>query len=960
MNDPPPPPATDAFAQARGLLHERFGHTAFRDGQEGAVRSVLGGRSLLVVMPTGSGKSLLYQLPALATAGLTLVVSPLIALMKDQVDDLTRRGIPATFINSSLSLQEQQERIGRCLRGEVRLLYVAPERFQSAAFLDMLRRVKVARLAVDEAHCISQWGHDFRPDYRRLRKFRADMGDPPVTALTATATPRVQTDIVECLGLKPAEVDLHVRGFDRPNFSLCVVQARREEAKIDFLREFLHRERGAGIIYVGTRRAAEEVADAIADIEPSHTVYHAGLDPEDRTRAQEAFLRGKVRVAVATIAFGMGIDKADIRFVHHYHFPGSVEEYYQEIGRAGRDGLPAQCALLYSAADRYLREFFIDLSHPTREQVQAVYEALWEIDENPLAMTYAQIAELADDGEKLKEGQVASAIRLLDGAGVTRAMAGDATAAITLVRPGAEILPKIRGDVQRQVFEALASSLDLETPGRYTIDLGQVAAVARLAIDQVRRAMTALADARHLAYEPPFRGRGIEKLVHPPPPFAKLAIDWKRQGFLRGLEVEKLDAMEDYIHTGGCRRAFILRYFGEKTDLACGMCDCCKTRDKRKARDRAPVSDGEPSPLTGRIAPSYPARRDARADAAGAGDRPARHERGRKATPRSSAAPAAGEQAKSGDVLVKQPYIAPAVLICIRHLRFPVGAGRVAQVLTGSRDKDIIAWRLNQNPAYGRAQTKQEVIKRIIEEMIAQGYLKREGEAERPVLALTPRGKTAADLIEKEEAAHGGVPTTPRGGGRPTPPLRGHVPGKGDNMPKACPPRAGERRAGHATLDDQAVPESVATPSSADPAAALDALVQRMLVADQEEAKRIVEDLRLYHPRALATRLTARYAASGELREQSRAVWALGELCGEYALEFLINCTRAEAPNVRRIAASALGKVGASIVSHERRQADLARARQALAALAADPAPQVREYAAKALSQFGPERDVPL
>jgi RecQ family ATP-dependent DNA helicase len=955
MSDPPPLPAIDAFAQAQAFLHERFGHAAFRDGQEGAVRSVFAGRSLLVVMPTGSGKSLLYQLPALATAGLTLVVSPLIALMKDQVDELTRRSIPATFINSSLSLQEQQERIGRCLRGEVRLLYVAPERFQSASFLDMLRRVKVARLAVDEAHCISQWGHDFRPDYRRLRKFRADMGDPPVTALTATATPRVQTDIVECLGLKPAEVDLHVRGFDRPNFSLRVVHARREETKIDFLREFLHRERGAGIIYVGTRRAAEEVADAIADVEPSHIVYHAGLEPEERTRAQEAFLQGKVRVAVATVAFGMGIDKADIRFVHHYHFPGSVEEYYQEIGRAGRDGLPAQCALLYSASDRYLREFFIDLSHPTREQVQAVYEALWEVDENPLAMTYAHIAELADDGEKLKEGQVASAIRLLDGAGVTRAMAGDATAAITLVRPGAEILPKIRGDVQRQVFEALASSLDLETPGRYTIDLGQVAAVARLAIDQVRRAMTALADARHLAYEPPFRGRGIEKLVHPPPPFAKLAIDWKRQDFLRGLEVEKLDAMEDYIHTGGCRRAFILRYFGEKTDLACGMCDCCKTHSKRKTRDRAPASHGEPSPLTGRIAPSYPARRDARADSAGAGDRPARRERGRKATSGSSAAPppAAGEQAKSGDVLVKQPHIAPAVLICIRHLRFPVGAGRVAQILTGSRDKNIIAWRLNQSPAYGRAQTKQEVIKRIVEEMIAQGYLKREGEAERPVLALTPRGKAAADLIEKEEAAQAGVPAAPRGGGRPTPPLPGHVPGKGDNMPS-------EKRAGHATLDDQTVPESPATPSSVDPAAALDALVQRMLVADQEEAKRIVEDLRLYHPRALATRLTARYAASGDLREQSRAAWALGELCGEYALEFLINCTRAEAPNVRRIAASALGKVGASIVSHEHRQAELARARQALAALAADPAPQVREYAEKALAQFRLERDVPL
>jgi len=931
MDPLPTRPTADAFDQALGFLHERFGHASFREGQEAAVRSVLAGRNLLVVMPTGSGKSLLYQLPALATAGLTLVVSPLIALMKDQVDELTRRAVAATFINSSLSLQEQQERIGRCLSGVVRLLYVAPERFQSAAFLAMLRRVKVMRLAVDEAHCISEWGHDFRPDYRRLRKFRADMGDPPVTALTATATPRVQADIVECLGLKPAEVDIHVRGFDRPNFSLSIVHARREEVKIDFLREFLHAEPGAGIIYAGTRRAAEEVANALSDIEPSCTVYHAGLEPEERTRAQEAFLSGRARVVVATVAFGMGIDKADVRFVLHYHFPGSVESYYQEIGRAGRDGLPARCVLLYSPADRYLREFFIDLSYPTREQVQTVYEALWKIEENPLAMTYAQIAQCCDDGEELKEGQVASAIRLLDGAGVTRAMAGDATAAVTLGRPGALVLPKIRGDVQRRVFEALASSLDLETPGRYAIDLGQVARVANLAIDQVRRAMTALAEARHLDYEPPFRGRGIEKLVHPPPPFEKLAIDWKRQDFLRGLELEKLDAMEDYIHTGGCRRAFILRYFGEKTDLACGMCDCCKTRGGGKHKDREPR----------RREADAPRRRASPASQAGTPEPPS-------APRREAVAPA-----KTGDVLAQQPSIAPAVLICIRHLRFPLGAGRVAQILTGSREKDIIGWRLDKNPAYGRVQTKQEVIKRVVEEMIAQGYLKRKGEPGRPVLALTPRGEAAAALIEKEEAAHGGVPTTPRGGGTPTPPLRGRVPGKGDGMPS-------ERRAGHATLDDQAVPESLARPSSADPAAALDALVQRMLVADQEEAKRIVEDLRLYHPRALAARLTARYAAAGELREQSRAVWALGELCGEYALEFLINCTRAEAANVRRLAASALGKVVATVRGGAGRQDELVQARQALAALQSDPAPQVRQYAEKALAQFAMDNAGPF
>jgi len=426
------------IAQARTVLRERFGYEDFLPGQERALRSVFAGRNLLVVMPTGSGKSMIYQLPALAGNGLTLVVSPLIALMKDQVDELQRKGAPATFVNSSLSLDEQRSRLTRCAAGEFKLLYVAPERFQNQAFLAMIDRTPISRMAVDEAHCISEWGHDFRPDYRRLKDFRKRIGSPPITALTATATVRVQRDIIDALGLTREEVDVLVHGFDRPNLALSVVSASTEDDKQEFLTRFVSSHNGPGIVYTGTRKTAELIATFLRSVEPKVSFYHAGMEPERRADAQEAFLSGKARVVVATMAFGMGIDKPDVRFVVHYHYPSSVEQYYQEIGRAGRDGLPSECVLLHSSADRFLREFFIDLSYPDRGVIRDIYHTLWRIRDNPIMMTYRDIARLA--GDEVKDGQVRAALRLLDAAGLTRACVEEPKVTINLGRPGAEIL----------------------------------------------------------------------------------------------------------------------------------------------------------------------------------------------------------------------------------------------------------------------------------------------------------------------------------------------------------------------------------------------------------------------------------------------------------------------------------------------------------------------------------------
>ena len=359
---------------AQSALERHFGFSRFREGQADVIEAVLAGQDVIVVMPTGGGKSLCYQLPALLFPGVTLVVSPLIALMKDQVDALGARDIAATYINSSLSYDDQLARLRGMSRGEYRLVYIAPERFRNARFVESLRGCKISLFAVDEAHCVSQWGHDFRPDYLRLCEAAEALGRPPLIALTATATPQVRSDIAAQLGLKMASG--FVAGFDRHNLTLRVEPCKSDNDRITAAYQIVKRAKGAGIIYCSTRKAVDEVVGKLQRMGLTAGAYHAGLDEAKRTRMQDYFMAGDIDAIVATNAFGMGVDKSDIRFVTHYNLPGSIEAYYQEVGRAGRDGLPSLCTLLFNYVDTRTHEFFIEGGYPPRHVIEEVYACL--------------------------------------------------------------------------------------------------------------------------------------------------------------------------------------------------------------------------------------------------------------------------------------------------------------------------------------------------------------------------------------------------------------------------------------------------------------------------------------------------------------------------------------------------------------------------------------------------------
>ena len=579
----------------------KFGLQTFRRGQKEVIEHVISGKDCLCVMPTGGGKSLCYQLPSLVRPGLTIVVSPLIALMKDQVDGLVKRGISATLINSSLSIQEQSERLEQVAAGKFSMVYVAPERLRNSRFLDTIRATPIQLLAIDEAHCISEWGHDFRPDYQRLGKFRQALGNVQTIALTATATPRVRTDILDSLQLQSART--FITGFARDNLYFGSAFCMSDRDKDKHLYDFLSDRDESGIIYVATRKRCEALVEQLGkELKLSVGAYHAGLLPEQRKLIQDKFMAGELKAIVATNAFGMGIDKSDLRYVIHYNMPGTLEAYYQEAGRAGRDGLVSQCVLLFSPQDRYIQEFFIENANPSREVLRAVYDFLVSRDEDPIELTAEEIKDQIS--QSATSEAVNSTLQILSRTGVLERL--EVASGLAMFRLSSrmntliDLLPRDatqRRHVLRTVEKAIGDRRDEAVyihPRWLSEQLG-------MDKDQMARHLRELCKLEDFEYVPPFRGRAIHfrrRDVH----FDDLKIDHATLDARRKADYEKLDQMVAYARTKSCRQKAILLYFGDAAASDCRICDRCQGRSGwpklPKQPSKAIAKPPSPSPST--------------------------------------------------------------------------------------------------------------------------------------------------------------------------------------------------------------------------------------------------------------------------------------------------------------------------------------------------------------------------
>ena len=560
------------ISQARDHLRSHFGFIEFREGQQAVIEAIAAGRDCVVVMPTGGGKSLCYQLPAVMQDGVTLVVSPLIALMKDQVDSLAKRGIPATFVNSSLSYSDVLARLSGIRNGAYKIVYIAPERFRNDAFGAALAGVKVNLFAVDEAHCVSHWGHDFRPDYLNLASAATSVGRPPIVALTATATQYVRQDIALQLRLNDPQV--FVAGFDRPNLRLEVVHIGGDKEKLVVLREIVSRSIGSGIIYAATRKAVETISAKLKMAGLSVDPYHAGMTERERTAAQDRFVTGKSRAIIATNAFGMGIDKSDIRFVAHYHLPSSIEAYYQEIGRAGRDGGPADCFLLFNYADTRTHRFFIDGAHPSPDLITSVYRAIRRLmaDADDAEITVRAIQ--SEVGSK-NEMSIQSALAVLEQAGhIDRGRESEAVVFASLTAPLDTVLSATSpSSAEGLLIRNLIYTCGVSDRQAIELDIDSIARDIGFSPAQVRGALNGLQSRALISHKNARRGRGVRLLRNGSEP---LNIDYRTLSSRAASQHAMLRKMVDYCYSKKCLHGFVLSYFGDGKKIArCTACSVC-------------------------------------------------------------------------------------------------------------------------------------------------------------------------------------------------------------------------------------------------------------------------------------------------------------------------------------------------------------------------------------------------
>ena len=568
-----------SYEDARRVLHEHWGYDDFRPGQWDIVRPIVEGRDVLAILPTGGGKSICYQVPALLYEGLALVISPLIALMQDQVAGLEAHNVKATYINSALPRREIEQRWLAAEHGKYRLLYLAPEQLSSEAFAVRASRMNISLLAVDEAHCISEWGHNFRPSYLQIAAARKQMGDPPTIAVTATATPNVRKDIVEHLALRRPE--RIVRGFDRPNIVWSVFRTENKRSKV---LDILDGVPGSGILYSSTRKGVERWADWLTRRNRSCVFYHGGMEGSVRERVQNGWIRGHQRIMVATNAFGMGIDKPDVRFVIHVDLPGTLEGYYQEAGRGGRDGKTSWATLLYHRGDQETPRMLIEESHPTPKEVRKVYDAVCNLAQlavgsemdSPVPVRIDPIARLTG----FSAGKINTAVTLLARQDAWRVLPQRGYAGlIHCRRPVSVFREYAEGHANASLTEFIHALLRTMDAGVFSdwreIDTRMLVRRTGLSLEHLLKGMEYLQGRQLLDWIPPDQ---VVRVAFLHARSARLPIDGDRVRTARKRAEAQLDQMIRFARSTTCRRHFLLTYFGETVSERCGTCDVCLGR----------------------------------------------------------------------------------------------------------------------------------------------------------------------------------------------------------------------------------------------------------------------------------------------------------------------------------------------------------------------------------------------